>query len=102
MQKTLMLCILVYLVMLGLFGLSMAGIVNLLAMKAIAVAMWLTGVLTFIMAMRLAIKVFPTGVGILLAFLGLIGLLIINSRATGILKSHGMRVGFLGADTTTL
>jgi hypothetical protein len=48
-------------------------------------------------------RVDSTGVGILLALLalipcvGLIGLLIINGKATSVLKDYGIRVGLLGA-----
>ena len=51
----------------------------------------------------LATKVYGTGLGVLLAILtlipwvGLIVLLIINAKATGVLKRHGIRVGLLGA-----
>jgi hypothetical protein len=51
----------------------------------------------------LATKLYGTGGGIalgiltLVPLLGLIILLIINGKATGILKKHGILVGFLGA-----
>jgi hypothetical protein len=51
----------------------------------------------------LATKVYSTGTGIFLGILvlipliGLITLLVINSKATNILKQHGIGVGLLGA-----
>lgn len=51
----------------------------------------------------LATKVYSTGLGILLGILtlipciGLIVLLIINAKATTVLKERGIRVGLLGA-----
>ena len=52
----------------------------------------------------LAINVYSTGTGILLGILsllpliGLIVLLVVNGKATGILKENGVRVGLLGAN----
>jgi hypothetical protein len=38
----------------------------------------------------------------LIPCIGLLTLLIINSKATGILRQNGIRVGFLGADLAQL
>ncbi len=57
---------------------------------------------------RLAIKVYGSVVGILLGILtlipllGLLILLIINGKATSILKANGIRVGMMGADLTRI
>jgi hypothetical protein len=56
----------------------------------------------------LAIKVYSTGVGVLLGILtlvpciGLIVLLIVNGKATGILKQNGIKVGLLGANLSQI
>ena len=56
----------------------------------------------------LAIKVYSTGVGILLRVLtlipvvGLIVLLIVNGKATAILKQNGIKVGLMGADLSQI
>jgi hypothetical protein len=56
----------------------------------------------------LATKVYSTGTGIVYAILtfipliGLVMLLLINGKATKILKSHGIRVGLLGATMSDL
>jgi hypothetical protein len=56
----------------------------------------------------MALKVYSTGVGITLGILtmfpciGLIVLLIINAKATGILRQYGVRVGLLGANMSDL
>ena len=52
----------------------------------------------------LALTVYNTGIGIVLGILtlipliGLIVLLVINSKATGILRQYGINVGLMGAD----
>ena len=56
----------------------------------------------------LAMKVYNTGIGILLGILtlvpcvGLLILLVVNSKATGVLKQNGIKVGLLGADLSKL
>lgn len=56
----------------------------------------------------LATKLYSVGPGIALGILtliprvGLVVLLIINAKATGVLKKHGIAVGLLGADTSTI
>jgi hypothetical protein len=56
----------------------------------------------------LATKVMGTGLGIVMGFLtlfpciGLIVLLVINSKATATLKSHGIPVGLLGASMSDI
>ena len=62
------------------------------------------GVTGAVFVFMLAVAIYNTGVGVLLGILtlipliGLIVLLIINSKATSLLKAHGIRVGLLGAD----
>jgi hypothetical protein len=66
------------------------------------------GVVATVFVFLLATHVYSTGVGVLLGILtlipvlGLIVLLIINSKKTGILKDHGIRVGLLGANMSDL
>ena len=56
----------------------------------------------------LSIKVYSQGAGIILAVLtlvpciGLIVLLVINAKATSILKGHGISVGLLGANLSDI
>jgi hypothetical protein len=58
---------------------------------------------TAVMVFRLAITIYGTGTGVLMGILtlipilGLVSLLIVNGKATGILRSHGIKVGFMGA-----
>jgi hypothetical protein len=56
----------------------------------------------------LAMKVYSTGLGIVLGVLtlipcvGLIVLLIVNGKATSVLQANGISVGLLGADPSTI
>ena len=56
----------------------------------------------------LSVRVYGTGMGIFLGLLtlvpllGLLVLLIVNSKATKILKEHGIKVGLLGANTSKI
>lgn len=103
-QKAIMICILVYV------GTVIASIVMqqikpsfifAVLIGAIAIATALTG---SVFVFMLSIKVYGTGVGVLLGILslvpcvGLIVLLVVNGKATNILKANGYNVGFLGAD----
>jgi hypothetical protein len=102
-QKGILVCILIYLVAvvtqfilppeLRLFlGLAVLGVI----------------VTATVFVFLLATKVYSTGIGILLAILtliplvGLIVLLVINGKATTVLKRHGIAVGLLGARMSDL
>lgn len=62
------------------------------------------GITSTVFVFLLAIKVYPTGTGVLMGILtlvpciGLIVLLIINAKATTVLKENGIKVGLLGAN----
>ena len=61
------------------------------------------GVVGTVFVFLLATKVYSTGLGILLGILtlipciGLIALLVVNSKATKVLQKNGIKVGLLGA-----
>lgn len=102
-QKGILVCILIYLVaVFGQFAIP-PEFRPLVALGVLAVA--LTGT---VFVFLLAIKVYSTGVGILLGILtlapclGLIVLLMVNGKATAILRQNGIRVGLLGADLSQL
>jgi hypothetical protein len=102
-QKAIMYCILGYIVLIigqfalpaevRIFATLLAGCVSITA--AVFVFM-------------LALAVYNTGTGIVLGILtliplvGLIVLLVINSKATNILRAHGIRVGLMGADSSQI
>ncbi|MHB1037970.1 MAG: hypothetical protein ACYC35_26375 [Pirellulales bacterium] len=97
-QKGILVCILVYLVtVIGQFVLP-EGIWLFVALGVFAV-----GIAGTVFVFLLAMKVYSTGVGILLGILsfipcvGLLVLLAVNGKATTILRANGIRVGLLGA-----
>jgi hypothetical protein len=98
-QRAIMLCILAYIVaVICQFALPQ----NLRLFVGLAVMA--VGVIAAVFIFMLAIKLYGTGVGILLGILtlipciGLIVLLIVNGKATNILRENGVKVGLLGAD----
>ncbi len=68
----------------------------------------IVGLAGTVLVFMLAIKVYGTGFGIVLGILsliplvGLLILLVVNGKATGILKQNGIKVGLLGADTSAI
>jgi hypothetical protein len=102
-QKGILLCILVYLLLVA-FQFALPPEVRLFLGLAFVVLAITATVFVFL----LATKVYSTGLGILLGLLtlipcvGLIVLVIINGKATAVLKAHGIRVGLLGASMSDL
>lgn len=74
----------------------------------IGIGVLVVGLAGTVFVFLLAIKVYSTGVGVLLGILtlvpciGLIVLLIVNGKATGILKQNGIKVGLLGANLSQI
>lgn len=97
-QKAILFCILANLVVVPLWFILPLESRVFLALPLLAVYVTAT-----VFVFLLATKVYGTGIGILLGilelvpFVGLIVLLIINGKATGVLQMHGIRVGLLGA-----
>lgn len=102
-QRMLMFCILGY----------VAAVV--LSFVLPAAITWLAGILGFVAVVAavvsvfmLGIKVYSTGVGIVLGILtfvplvGLIVMLVLNGKATSILKARGIKVGLMGANPSTV
>lgn len=98
-QKGILVCILVYL----------AALVGQFAVPEelrplIGLGTLVVGIVATVFVFLLAIKAYSTGVGVLLGTLtlipcvGLIVLLIVNGKATAILRQNGIHVGLLGAD----
>ncbi len=109
-QKVIILCILAYLATLPLgFALNaMPAELQLFGNIVLAVFYLAASITATVFVFMMAVKVYSTGVGVLLGLLtlipcvGLIALLVINSKATGILQSNGVRVGLLGATMSDL
>ena len=98
-QKGILICILIYLAaVVGQFALPIE-VRLFLALGVIVVA--ITGA---VFVFLLAIKVYGPGLGTLLGilslvpFFGLFVLLIVNGKATKILRQNGVKVGFIGAN----
>lgn len=72
------------------------------------VCVLVVGLVGTVFVFLLATKVYSTGTGVLLAILtlipcvGLVVLLVVNGKATGILKQNGVRVGLLGANLSQI
>jgi uncharacterized membrane protein (GlpM family) len=68
----------------------------------------IVGLVGAVFTFMLAIHVYGTGLGILFGILclipciGLIVLLIVNAKATDVLKRNGIKVGLLGADLSAI
>ena len=100
-QKGILVCILIYLIaVIGQFALpvEIRPIIGIL----------LAGIGSAVFVFMLAMKVYGTGLGIVLGILslvpliGLIVLLIVNGKATGVLKQNGIKVGLLGANISAI
>lgn len=97
-QKILLICILIYLIaVISQFALPEA-VRPMLGLLIIPVSLT-----AMVFIFLLATKIYSTGVGVLLGILtlipliGLIPLLMVSGKATGILREHGIQVGLLGA-----
>jgi hypothetical protein len=102
-QKAIILCILGYLCLIPVQFVIPEEARLLLALLLIPLGLTAT-----VFVFLLATKVYTTGTGIVLGILtlipcvGLIVLLIINGKATSVLKENGVHVGFLGASTSDI
>jgi hypothetical protein len=98
-QKILLICILIQIVA-AIARFLVPQNVLIFVLGAMVLASLVATVFVFILAMR----VYSTGIGILLSILtlvpclGLIILLVVNQKATTILTQNGYKVGLLGAD----
>lgn len=102
-QKGIVVCILIYLVAVFSQLVVPQGV-----RPFIAGGVLLVGLAGTIFVFLLAMKVYSTGLGILFGILtlvpciGLIVLLVVNGKATSILKQNGLKVGLLGADLSKI
>lgn len=102
-QKIILYCILAYLCMVGAQFAIPEEMRIYLALLLLPV-----GITATVGVFLLATKLYSAGPGLALGILtlipcvGLIVLLIINAKATNVLKKHGIPVGLLGADTSAI
>lgn len=105
-QRAINLCILAEIIIV-IAEIAARGFVPILAMlmSLLYVGVAITGAVFLFM---LAMSLYNTGAGIVLGILalvpilGLLILLVVNGKATKVLRQHGIRVGLLGADPTTI
>ena len=102
-QKGILVCILIYLIaIIGQFALPPD------LRPLVGLGVLLVGLVGAVFVFLLAMKTYGTGLGILLGILslvpliGLIILLVVNGRATNILKQNGIKVGLLGANVSSI
>ena len=97
-QKGILVCILIYLLAV-IFQFAVPAEMQMFVVLGTLVV----GLVGTVFVFLLAIKIYSTGVGILLGLLtllpciGLIVLLVVNGKATNILRQNGIRVGLMGA-----
>ncbi len=102
-QRGLLICILIYLV---------SGVVSRLVppeiMLIVASGVLVAAIAGLVFVFLLSTKVYGTGAGVILGILtlipciGLIVLLVINQKATGVLRQNKIKVGLLGADPNSI
>ena len=74
----------------------------------VGIGVLFVGLVGAVFVFLLAIKTYGTGLGIVLGILslvpliGLIVLLVVNGKATNILKQNGIKVGLLGANVSSI
>jgi hypothetical protein len=101
-QKVILICILAYLAA-AVGRLALPPALQLLTLLGLMAVVIVATVFVFM----LAIKIYNVGLGIAFGILtvipciGLIVLLVINQKATSVLKAHGYKVGLLGADLSS-
>ena len=97
-QKMLCVCLVAYIAAFILLLVSPGGLTTVFRLIASAAS-----VAGMVFVFLLATKLYGTGLGIVLGILtlsplvGLIILLVVNGKATGVLRKHGIKVGLMGA-----
>lgn len=103
-QKVIILCILAQLLTIPIRFIPLPPELALVALIVLIVFYLAIAVTATVFVFMLTVTLYSTGIGVLLGFLtfipciGLLVLLFINAKATGILKQRGIRVGLLGAN----
>ncbi len=102
-QKGILICILLQFVLLGSRFLAPPGM-----QTAATVAILLANLVATVFVFMLAMKVYNVALGVVFGLLalfpcvGLIVLLVVNSKATNILQQNGYKVGLLGVDLSAI
>jgi hypothetical protein len=102
-QRGLLICVLI-----NIISLVLPYILPPNLLLAAQICVGIAGLVGLVFVFLLSTKVYGIGAGILLGILtlvpclGLIVLLIINQKATTVLRQNGIKVGLLGADPKTI
>lgn len=102
-QRAIMFCILAYLA-----AVPLQFIVPQELLPFVGIGAGLVVITGMVFVFLLSTKVYGVALGIVLGLfslipcLGLLILLMVNSKATNVLKSNGIKVGFLGADPSVI
>jgi len=98
-QKGILICILIYIA--GIIGIPVIGP---FAAPVVGVASLVGAVFVFLLAFRIfgGFVGFVLGVLTLIPCIGLIALLVVNGKATSVLRQHGIKVGLLGANLSNV
>lgn len=102
-QKGVLVCILLQIFMIIGQALAPQGIREILAIASL-----LTSLAGSVFVFLLAIRIYGVGLGILFGVLclipciGLISLLVVNGKATSVLRQNGIKVGLLGANLSSV
>mgnify|MGYP006908249900 CR=1 FL=1 len=102
-QKGIIVCILIYLLaVMGQFAVPPE------LRLFLGLGVFVLGIVGAVFVFLLAMKTYGTALGILLGILslvpciGLIVLLVVNGKATNILRQNGIKVGLMGADVSSI
>lgn len=109
-QKGIIVCILIYLLaVMGQFAAAIGQFAVPPELRLfLGLGVFLLGIVGAVFVFLLAMKTYGTALGILLGLLslvpciGLIVLLVVNGKATNILKQNGIKVGLMGADVSSI
>jgi hypothetical protein len=105
-QRIVILCILANII---LYIILMTVAKNVPALAIVILLAYIAGVITAaVFLFKLAINIYGVatgiilGIGTLIPLVGLIILLVVNGKATKILRGNGLKVGFLGANPSSI
>jgi len=110
-QRGVLTCILLQLFIIGaqfVLRVAAGGEPDAFLQLVFSLALITVGIISAIYIFRLAIRLYPPAVGIAMGILtlipciGLLVLMVLNGKATSVLRLNGIRVGLLGADPATI
>ncbi|MDG2383676.1 MAG: hypothetical protein P8N76_18535 [Pirellulaceae bacterium] len=102
-QKGVLVCILIQLVVVFICLIVLPSELVIIALGISSIV----GIVSAVFVFLLSVQVYGValgivfGVGCLLPCIGLISLLVVNGKATAVLKQNGIKVGLLGADLSS-